>query len=132
MLWELESRVSDCAADPVAALANTDVRKSDHGKCRQPERHVDLDLHRAGLDPEHRRGAHTREHSLRRASHRSGRKSWEFEESDANAADLQTSMECEDCGNCNRALGVSLGVGPNLTRIAPKNTDEHGPGGSRS
>src|SRR3954452_17877829 len=103
MLWELESRVSDCAADPVAALANTDVRKSDDGKCREPERHIDLHLHRAGLDPEHRRGPHTREHSLTRASLRSGRKSWKFEQVDADAAHSRTTSKRQDCGNCDRS-----------------------------
>ena len=45
-----------------AALADARIGKSDHGEGRQPERDVDLHLHRKGLDAEDDGRAHAGKH----------------------------------------------------------------------
>ena len=49
---EFVARIANRAADAVAALADARIGESDHGERRQPERDVDLHLHRKGLDAE--------------------------------------------------------------------------------
>src|SRR5262245_26134979 len=62
MRRKLESAVADGASYSIAALADAGIGQSHHGEGREPERDVDLDLHRADVDTEDRCGPHAREH----------------------------------------------------------------------
>jgi hypothetical protein len=58
----LEAAVLDGAADAHAALLHAGVGQSDDVTAGQAVGHVDLDVNRRGLDTDHGRGKHMREH----------------------------------------------------------------------
>src|SRR4051812_45402915 len=60
---KLEPGVADRAAHAIAALADAGVRQTDHGERRKAEADVDLHMHRARVDTEHRRRPQTRQHA---------------------------------------------------------------------
>ena len=59
---QLEAAVADRRPHPVAALAHRGVRQPDDLGRRQPVAHVDLDPHRAGVDPPGGGGEESGEH----------------------------------------------------------------------
>ncbi len=56
--------VSDGAAHSLTALANSRVRKTDHGEHGQPRTDVDFDTDERGLDAHERCGENSREHQM--------------------------------------------------------------------
>ena len=70
-MWgEFEPRVANRAAHAVAAFAHARVGEADHRESRQPERDVDFDVDRTGVDTEHggrtKGGEHTHDTARRR------------------------------------------------------------------
>jgi hypothetical protein len=73
MRGKLEPGVPDRAADAIAALADRGVGEADHREGREPERHVNLDVHGTRVHAAQGGGPEAGEHASRGAKTAAGK-----------------------------------------------------------